>query len=224
MTTSNKNHLKNMTISKKIKNFFVKKKLEIFDLITIVIGSMSITGISLVLLLTLTRNASDTNVIIFSAFSLLLGFIIFPIYILKKEYSFNYYELGIKKIKIDFYFILKSIIAIVIFYLLSKRYDSDKLLNLVILQNISVSIAEEFLYRGIVTFILEKMVNKSIVAHVISGLIFVFVLHSGAGFLENIIYRLPITAFLCAIYYKFRDLKNNIVIHWLYNIYASSLI
>lgn len=78
-----------MTISKKIKNFFVKKKLEIFDLITIVIGSMSITGISLVLLLTLTRNASDTNVIIFSAFSLLLGFIIFPIYILKKGYSFN---------------------------------------------------------------------------------------------------------------------------------------
>lgn len=120
--------------------------------------------------------------------------------------------------------ILKIVITITIFFLLTKRYDNNEILKLVILQNISVAIAEEFLYRGVVTYLLEKIVNKRSLAHIISGLIFVFVLHSGESLLENMIYRLPITVLLCAIYYKLKDLKDTIVIHWLYNVFASSFV
>lgn len=198
------------------------KMKEWVDLLVLLGGAIPLMGILLLLQYQFAGTGNPAEPILFSASSIAIAFVIFPVAYLKKQYKVRWEEIGIRKSGWQ-----KNVFRIAITagfaLLLSTRYQDLSLLRLVLLQNIAVAIGEEVLFRGAVIYVLSRIFKGDILPHLLSALLFVFVLHSGAGFVENILFRLPITIVIGLLYRKTQDLGDTIAVHWLYNLFASSL-
>lgn len=142
--------------------------------------------------------------------------IILPYVVLKRVYGVSLSDIGIK-FKLSKKLIILNIIILSMNLIVFKKLDFNNAI-LLILHNVVIAISEEFLSRGCITNVLMRIFKSDIMVMCVNILIFVFLFHSGATFLENLIYRLPISIVLIVVYMKSKNLTTPITIHLTYNV------
>lgn len=156
--------------------------------------------------------------ILASIISLLISFMIIPYIVVKSNYNVTIKEIGIKKTKvIDGMLAFIAIIFSIV--LLHLKMDIGGFMEIV-LQQIFVSIAEEFLMRGIIFFLLLQFLKKRYKAVIVNAIIFAFLLHTGGDIISNLVYRFPAGIILASITLKTGRLYPAIIIHFVYNLWC----
>lgn len=147
-----------------------------------------------------------------------IAFCMMPYKFIKKKFHVTKEELGIKRVtKSDSFLFMGCFLYIILLLIYKKNLN---LLIVVVIQQLGVSIAEEFLSRGIVCYVLKKITNNNFLIAIISGIIFAIGIHSGSQTLDNIVYRIPAGIILGGVYLKTGRLYPSIVIHLIYNLYC----
>lgn len=144
-------------------------------------------------------------------FTMILGFVIIPIYILRLV-QFDTKTIGMTiNVKI---FLMLIVTVILLNYFLLK---SDELFTALI-----VSFCEEFLFRYLLFgFLQQSYTNMQSV--LIVSLMFGLVLHLNGNFIINLLIKVPAGIVLSVITKKF-GLQFSVVIHWLNNMLVGKLI
>jgi len=150
-------------------------------------------------------------------------FVAFPYVTLKKVYKVDLHELGLSGA--DKKTAALSLAIAVLGVAAGIIYKNTRVsLGVILLQNAAVAAAEEFIARGCVFFILRKIKQSFWFVVPVSTLIFVFIFHSNAPLVENLIWRLPISAVLALAYYFTKRLYVPVSIHFAYNVAVSMII
>lgn len=153
-----------------------------------------------------------------SILSLAVSFMIIPFYLIKKEYNATLTEIGIERIKlIDC--ILVIVVVILSSVLLYLKKDIVQFVE-VSIQQISVSIAEEFLMRGVIIFLLSFLLQKKHWIIIVDAIIFGFFLHTGGDFISNLTYRFPAGIVLATLTLRTGRLYPAIMVHFTYNLWC----
>lgn len=144
--------------------------------------------------------------------SMILGFILIPILVLKSLIGFNYSILNIFNLK---RFLIYTIIIFIVLSLCSINIEE-------IIHPFIVATCEEFLFRGLMfSLLLNKFTKfKSIV---IGSLIFSLLLHLNGNFVGNFLTKFPSSIILYLVRDKF-GLPEAIITHWLYNLFITKLL
>lgn len=188
--------------------------------IGLISGSLLLEGLTLIILQIIFHNyMSQTLNVITIALSIVLASVIYPYILLKRMYTSNLSELGIKIDTVSstsiFFISMLCIISILCVYKCSYN------IVLLIIQNIFVAIGEEFVARGCLFYLLRKIVSSEYVVIIISTFIFVFVFHSNSSLSDNLIWRLPITIVLSILYSGTHSIINTSLVHMTYNVIVS---
>lgn len=153
-----------------------------------------------------------------SVFSLIFSFMLVPFLILQKVYDVTLNEIRVIKAKALDYILLFVMIAysFILWYL---KGNVNSFISISI-QQISVSIAEEFLMRGIILYLLCQLFQKKYWIVIINAIIFGFFLHTGGDFLSNFLYRFPAGIILAVLTLYTGRLYPAIMLHFMYNIWC----
>lgn len=190
-------------------------------LIGLVIGSLFMQGVLVILLQVLLKDfMSELVNALTVGVALTVTSIIFPYFVMTRVAGCSKAEIGLKK-PTKFEFIVSFCImaaGVVVAWQITHQWE---MVLVIALHNIFVSFGEEFIARGCMFAQLRKIYPKDWFVLCVSTLIFVFVFHSDASFLENLIWRLPVSVLLTLTYYKTKKLTVPIALHFTYNVIMS---
>ena len=183
---------------------------------------MFITAILLVLTqVIILQHMNQLYNVVCVSISTICGFVLFPIALLRCLYTPSLHAIGICKPVLYDWVALVIATVVAISVLVLSRKQTEWLL-LMIVQNLIVAGSEEFLCRGSLIFILGKIIKNRILVGITAIIIFVFIIHSNATIVENLIWRLPVSVLIVCIYMKRKSIYLPIAIHFTYNIIVSS--
>lgn len=178
----------------------------VFSIFLIILASISYNlGLSALLLPTL-RNISNAYLYIL-CLSMPIGFVVIPNVISKRYKLFDH---------TDYSFDLKSSIILALFIIL---LDTVYFKSSSPLHHLIIATCEEYLFRYIILNILDKSMTKY-QSIVVNSLLFSLILHLNYSFIDNLLFRFPLSLLLCMISKKY-GLKYSIATHWLYNLVVS---
>lgn len=86
-----------------------------------------------------------------------------------------------------------------------------------------VALSEEVMLRGVVHDELSALTKNPWLLCLANGLIFAFVYHSNSDFWSNLLIRVPMGAGLCLVRMKSKSLYPAIMLHWLYNMFVTTI-
>ena len=199
----------------------IEREKNVVIIIALIIGAMFITAVVLVLSQAmLSQYMNQLCNVVCVSIATICGFVLFPVVLLRKAYAVSPQALGIcKPVLYDWLMVATAIATVTGVWIVSQK--QPYWLLLLIVQNLVVAGSEEFLCRSALTFILERTIKSRLLVGIISIVIFVFVIHSNATVVENLIWRLPISVLLVCIYMKRKSIYIPYVIHFTYNIIVS---
>lgn len=145
-----------------------------------------------------------------------IGLCLIPYFVVKKIYNMGLIELGVKKIEKK-EIVLGIVIMVALYIYLFTKEKSYLILLSVSLQTLGVAITEEFWARGILCYMLEKMLDKKWIVIIINSLIFTFITHMNRPFLDNLLFRLPGSVCMVLVYMKSKKLSYSVLVHYVYN-------
>lgn len=200
----------------------IEREKNVVSLIALVIGAMFITAILLVLTqVIILQHMNQLYNVVCVSISTICGFVLFPIALMRCLYTLSLQAIGICKPVLYDWVALVIATVVAISVLVFSRKQTEWLL-LMIVQNLIVAGSEEFLCRGSLIFILGKTIKNRILVGITAIIIFVFIIHSNATIVENLIWRLPVSVLIVCIYMKRKSIYLPIAIHFTYNIIVSS--
>lgn len=122
----------------------------------------------------------------------------------------------------EFYKYIIQVFIILIFIQLIISSDEKITYTLIyLLLNYLIAWEEEFIYRGLVPSLLKNLTKFHFLILILQGLIFTFIGHIESSFIDNLIYRFPLSLILYQIKIKFNSLYYPVSIHALWNIFLS---
>ncbi|MCH5278369.1 MAG: CPBP family intramembrane metalloprotease [Christensenellaceae bacterium] len=193
----------------------------IVTMIALVAGAIFINAVVLITLqIILSQHMDPLNNVICIAISTFCGFVAFPCILMRKMYNPPLNSLGLCELRpLDWLSFAVSIAAVMGAFLHAKKQIDWFLL--LIVQNLIVAFSEEFICRGVFIFTLNRGIKSKLIVGIISIMVFVFVFHSGAPLMENLIWRLPMSIVIVSIYLKRNSIYIPFAIHFTYNIIVS---
>ncbi len=185
--------------------------------IALVAGVMLFEGLLILILQVILSGVMSNGFNVFTiAFSIVLSMLVFPFCLIRKTHNVTMKDLGVKKLlPNDCLLILCSVFLIFIFMYV-KEVEPIIAIFLIV-QNVFVALGEEFVFRSCMFYILRKMIKSEIVIIAIVTLVFVFVFHSGAPVVENVVWRLPVAIILGILYSRKNTLCYVVLLHFTYN-------
>lgn len=87
--------------------------------------------------------------------------------------------------------------------------------------NYLIAWEEEFVYRGLVPSILKNITINNFYILILQGLIFTFIAHLESTFIDNLMYRFPLSLILYQVKIKFNSIFYPTSIHAIWNILLS---
>ena len=190
-------------------------------LIGLVVGSLFIQGVLMILLQVIFKEwMSPLTNAITVCIALLIATLFCPYLIMRKIVNCPMTELGFKKPTRHEIFIAVFIVVTGIFvaWMLTRQWEAVLIISL---HNIFIAFSEEFIARGCMFAQLRRIYQKDWFVLIISTLIFVFVFHSNAPLIENLIWRLPVSIVLTLTYFRTKNLLLCTSIHFAYNVIVS---
>ncbi|MBE5841267.1 MAG: CPBP family intramembrane metalloprotease [Butyrivibrio sp.] len=210
-----------MSKGSRLRNFVYFIVLSIFGVVAVILFGVLFSSV-----LSLFKSISmEIRQIILTWTAMIMGLCIVPYLIVKKVYAPTAYDIGIGKIKRYEIFGICLIAFLAIAYLLLKRPEMNLyILMAAIIQNIGVSMSEEFFSKGILFYIARKITKVKIIVVVMSAVVFAFFFHSEDLFITNLTYRFPMGIILGIIYLKSENIYLPITLHLANNLIATSVL
>lgn len=118
-------------------------------------------------------------------------------------------------------YIIQVLILLVFIQMIVDSNEPTTYTLIYLLLNYLIAWEEEFLYRGIVPSLLKNVIRINFLILIIQGLIFTFIAHIESTFIDNLIYRFPLSLFLYQIKVKFNSIYYPVTIHAVWNIFLS---
>lgn len=177
----------------------------VFSILLITLASISYNlGLSAILLPDL-KNISNIYLYIL-CISMPIGFIVIPSIIAKRYELFD----------INDSFDLKTsfILTVFILFLDLVYFKSSSPIH-----HFVIATCEEYLFRYIILNILDKSMTKY-QSIIVNSLLFSLILHLNYSFIDNLLFRFPLSIILCVISKRY-GLKYSIATHWIYNLVVS---
>ncbi len=200
----------------------LKKENEIVLLIFLSLGIMTCSGLSLLALQYFFSNQGEIGQVMARNMVSLFWMVIIPYIVMNKLYGLNLEDLGLVRIPTKKIIGLIGLVLLMAF-LISYLYDDIGVFFLSVIANLFIAFSEEFLARGVYIWILRRIRDNDLFVYLVNAIIFVFVFHSDASIMENLIWRLPFTIIILLAYHKTKRLYLPIAIHFLYNIFVVTI-
>ncbi len=163
--------------------------------------------------------------ILLTWFSMILGFGILPTWFMKRRYGFSTDDMGIRNVRTIEKIASILIVGAVFFYIIIIRRITDiNLLWIVMLQNVGVSVWEEYFSKSVLYFSIDKITQNKYLKVLASACIFAFILHGNADFYANIVYRFPMALISGWIYAFSGNLSLPVTLHFVNNVLAAPLL
>lgn len=159
----------------------------------------------------------DFAAVIIVGISMTAGFILFPYLLAKKIYNPRLDDLGLKQFTVTEVIIQIAAITALYLFLSTKDYSFVHLL-MISLQMLIVAATEEFWARGIICYMLKKIVDNKWFVLIVSSLAFAFLTHLNEPLLDNLLYRLPGGFVIGYIFLQTNNLRYAIMFHFAYNL------
>ncbi|WP_210617224.1 CPBP family intramembrane glutamic endopeptidase [Mammaliicoccus lentus] len=118
-------------------------------------------------------------------------------------------------------YIIQVLIILVFIQMIVDSNEPTTYTLIYLLLNYLIAWEEEFLYRGIVPSLLKNVIRINFLILIIQGLIFTFIAHIESTFIDNLIYRFPLSLVLYQIKVKFNSIYYPVTIHAVWNIFLS---
>lgn len=190
-------------------------------MVALIAGALFINAAVLIMLqILLSQHMNQLINVICITVSTCCGFVVFPAALFRRIYNTTFRSFGLSNPKpADYAIIMLSAIAVTVAFFCAKQQANYFLL--LIAQNFVVAFSEEFICRGALIFSLNKVIKSNAIIAIIAIVIFVFIFHSGAPVVENLIWRLPLSILIVCIYLKRGSIYMPFAIHFAYNVIVS---
>lgn len=150
--------------------------------------------------------------------ALSIAFGVIPYVIINKRFHVKKEDLGIQRFRKTDYVLITGVGIYILVLLAYKRNVTE--LFVIGIQQLGVCLAEEFLCRGIICYLLGKMTKNKYLIAIVSGAIFAMIIHTGGQTLDNLLYRFPAGILLGIVYLKSKRLYPSVILHLIYNLYC----